>query len=533
VTDRRNDIGDLISSLGAPPDEVVASAWERLESAIVVSRNTPDRVSGLGDSPAVRLPDTPSSSGGKRPSRRTTTTLVLATIIAAAIAVPAFVLRHPAASRRVVPTGPRPVTGPSVPSTTLSSTPVVITSRCTSKPIALHAWAVSVRANGQIAWSNELPDGGRTAVSASPEESAAAFGDGEGYFPALGIIHAIDLASGTATWSWVSQGAIVGVWVWGGTVVALTTSVSRATANAPSEVTGLDAKSGVVLWTTVLWTTSEAEGVGWNQLLLADGGLAVLTSAGRLQVIDLADGHLRWSVQESAQGPLAYADGLVLAQQGSALSAYSDTTGQLKWHRGGLPVEATVQVADGVALVIDSGLADHSPSVTALDGTTGRALWRFDPSDLGYVQSVTSGPAGLLVFTTQRPMVYLLDTLSGSVRWQASTLLTGMTPLVLRNDVIESETAVYGPSPTWLVDRNARTGVVRWRVESGVQPALLEGPLLIGVEQSARSGELVAYRLSDGGQAWRTTLPEDVLIAPDKIGGEMVVQPQTVIPSCN
>jgi outer membrane protein assembly factor BamB len=108
-----------------------------------------------------------------------------------------------------------------------------------------------------------------------------------------------------------------------------------------------------------------------------------------------------------------------------------------------------------------------------------------------------------------------------------------MTPLVLRNDVIESETAVYGPSPTWLVDRNARTGVVGWRVESGVQPALLEGPLLIGVEQSARSAELVAYRLSDGGQAWRTTLPEDVLIAPDKIGGEMVVQPQTVIPSCN
>lgn len=533
MTDRRNDIADLIGSLGAPPDEVVATAWERLESAISVSRNTPDRVHGLGGSPALRLPDRASSSGAKRPSRRTTTTLVLVTIIAAAIAVPVFVLRYPAASRTVVPTGPRhvKVTGPSVPSTTLSSTPVVLRSACNSKPIPIRTWAVSVRASGQIAWSNELPDDGvrgRRPVSVSPVASAAAFGDGDGYFPSLGIIHAIDLVNGTATWSWVSQGTIIGVWVWDGTVVALTTTISHTTAYPPTEVTGLDAKSGVVLW-----TTSEAKGVGWNQLLLPGGSLAVLTSAGRLQVIDLADGHLGWSVQESAQGPLAYADGLVLAQQGSVLSAYSDTTGQLKWRRGGLPAGAAVQVSDNVVLVIDSGIADHSPSVTGLNGATGRFLWRFDPWDLGYVQSVTGGPAGLLVFTTQRPMVYLLDPAAGSVRWQASTLLAGMTPLVLSNDVIESETAVYGPSPIWLVDRNARTGAVRWRVESGVQPTLLEGPLLIGVEQSARSGELVAYRMSDGGKAWRTTLPEDVLIAPDKIGGEVVVQPQTVIPSCN
>jgi outer membrane protein assembly factor BamB len=316
------------------------------------------------------------------------------------------------------------------------------------------------------------------------------------------------------------------LWAWQGIVVVLSDGTLAGALR--DRLTALDDKSGAVLW-----SLTAAGRVSWNQILLPDGGLA-WQPPGELQVVDVAEGRVRWSRVEASQSALSYADGLVIAQQGSALSGYSAGTGERQWLRSGLSPNTTVQVSGSLVLLVDGGFTDHEPFVSALDPLSGRRLWRFSPYDLGYVQSVTSGPAGLLVFTTQRSVIYLLDPRLGTVKWQESTLLGGPPPLVLSHDIVDVETATYGPSPVWLVDRNAQTGRVRWRRVAGTQPTLLSGSLLVGIAPgSTTKAAAIAYRLSDGGVAWRTGLPDDVLLAPQLVGGRIVTQPATAIPTCN
>jgi outer membrane protein assembly factor BamB len=517
MVDPRPHVEALLKGIGEPSEQTVSSARERLTAAMREAAVLAPELQ-IGDSAP-----SPVSCGTRRWGGRTTAVLLVAASVIAAIAVPALAFRHPGATRPTNPVATRPPTTPSVTTTTLPSTRPIYSGGSCPGPTVLNGWATALSADGRTAWSDPLLGSARLPAS---EDEEAVFGDGEGFFPFLGVVHAIGLADGKPRWSWVSPLSIEQLWAWQGIVVVLSDGTLAGALR--DRLTALDDKSGAVLW-----SLTAAGRVSWNQILLPDGGLA-WQPPGELQVVDVAEGRVRWSRVEASQSALSYADGLVIAQQGSALSGYSAGTGERQWLRSGLSPNTTVQVSGSLVLLVDGGFTDHEPFVSALDPLSGRRLWRFSPYDLGYVQSVTSGPAGLLVFTTQRSVIYLLDPRLGTVKWQESTLLGGPPPLVLSHDIVDVETATYGPSPVWLVDRNAQTGRVRWRRVAGTQPTLLSGSLLVGIAPgSTTKAAAIAYRLSDGGVAWRTGLPDDVLLAPQLVGGRIVTQPATAIPTCN
>lgn len=383
-------------------------------------------------------------------------------------------------------------------------------------------------AGGRIAWRTPLATHGNDSgapVAAVPVGPVAVFAQD-------GIVHGLRLADGRPLWSWHGGRRVYGMWRWGGLVAVLTDQVSRR-----ARITGLDAATGAVRWVRRL----PGSGLLGGQVT-AGGDLAMVRADGFLQVVSLADGHVRWARFAGRSPALAAADGVVMFAMGGRMTGYSVRTGQLRWARSGLPGQTRVQVLAGLALVTSDGSGRFTrTTLVAVDPVTGRVRWRFDPR--AGVSQLTYGPAGLAVGTyVPARRLYLLSTATGRPVWRAATAVgQGTIPLVSASRVVAVEGGVAGFPDVRLVSRDAATGRQQWAralatAPAGSQPVLrVRGQAVVqtAAARAHRPSPLLAYDIASGRLAWRAMMPAFVQAAPVRVAGGLLIQPADLGSACS
>jgi outer membrane protein assembly factor BamB len=387
-----------------------------------------------------------------------------------------------------------------------------------------HAWAVEVSGAGQVLWRTALP-ASRDANALSPAVLPV-LADGVVVAAQDETVHGLRPAGGRLLWSWGDGQPVYGMWRWQNLVAVLTGQVS-----AHAKLTALDAAAGKVRWSVSL----PGNGVLGNAVATADGGLALVTVSGLLKVVSLASGKTRWSAQAGASPALAAAHGIVVFSMSGRATGYDDRTGRVRWRVTGLPHQAQVQVAGGLAVVTSAVAGGSAPTaMTAIVPGSGHVAWRFDtgvPLTL-----LGAGPHGLAVSDSDpAEHLYLVNPATGRPRWRMATAaqVQGGIPLVTATDVV----AVEGRTSFQVVDRDARTGKVRWTVPAGqvVVPLVADGPLVLVLNEPAQPGQpasLHAYRLAGGGLAWQADLVTFVQTPLAAVPGGFLVQPADLGYAC-
>jgi outer membrane protein assembly factor BamB len=381
------------------------------------------------------------------------------------------------------------------------------------------AWAVAVEAGGRIRWRTPLATRGNTITVNLP-----AIADGPtAYFAQDDTVYAIATDTGRPSWQWTRGSSVSGMWLWQGTLVVLVDQTGPHPLLA-----GLNTADGAVRWSAPM------PGVLGVPTPTVDGGLALLHTDQTLEVVDLADGHRRWSTGGVTAPSVGAVDGLVVAGQAGTLSGFDDRTGRRAWRAAGLPAVPIVRVAAGVVLVTSAMQGgSNSTALTAVNPATGRTLWRLDQG--GPLTVLTAAAQGILVASyTPRRALFLLDPVTGKPRWQVDTAIyIGTTPALLAQDVISIEGGVHGYPNVQLVDRTTRSGTVRWQVDLGTRPAGAQKVITVGPHaivqtvgnQVGTQAPLLAYDLTTGTAAWQTAMPTFVQVPPTVDGTLLLVQP--------
>jgi outer membrane protein assembly factor BamB len=419
-------------------------------------------------------------------------------------------------------TGPHASTGPAATHTPVSARSTSASGSCGTPP-PRHAWAVDVTRTGRVLWRTPLATRDDSLSAAVPPVTVGAVA----VLAQDGIVHGVRLADGRPLWSWPGGQSVYGLWRRAGLVAVLTDQVSNH-----ARLTGLDAATGGVRWSLRL----PARGLLGGQALTADGGLAMAVIGQGLQVVNLADGHVRWRLRISASPALTAAGGVVIYGLNGHLTGYDARTGRPRWAiTPGVSHDPAFQLAGGLLVVTSTTSSPSIPNtLTAVVPATGRVAWRFDPpappTDPGAQASVLSaGPSGLAVATYDPRRLYLLGLRTGRPRWHADTFVAqGTLPLVTGTSVI----GVEGQGHVAMVARDAVTGRVRWRAslsgpsESYV-PILATGTLAILPGEPGTAGAaapLRAYQMATGRLAWQAAMPAFVQSPPVLVPGAMLVQ---------
>lgn len=389
---------------------------------------------------------------------------------------------------------------------------------------ARHAWATEVSGDGHVRWQVRLPTVGTSPVSELSPVVAA----GVAVFTQDGVVHGLRLADGHQLWSWAGGQVVYGMWPWHATVAVLTDQVSTH-----GRLTGLDAATDRVVWTVRL----PSQGLYANLAATADGGLAMIGGNGRVQVVDLGTGRVRWrqpaAVPPGPLGPAAIS-GNVVTGAGGRLTGYDDRSGQVQWTLSGVPADPVLQGLAGLVLVTsgEQGGPGDPTALTAVNPATGQVAWRFDPGTA--VTVLSAGPAGLAVTTYFDRRLYLIDPATGRVRWHATTFIAqGTVPLITATDVyaLEGGDATDYPVPR-IADRAAATGAPRWAralaaPAFGPQPVLgIGGQAVVATSSGTpgRTAPLLAFHADSGQPAWRVDLPTLVAAPPVAVPGGLLVQ---------
>jgi outer membrane protein assembly factor BamB len=383
---------------------------------------------------------------------------------------------------------------------------------------ARRAWATEVSVDGHVRWQVRLLTFGPDSVNPLPPVVTGNLA----LFAQDGVVHALRLADGHQLWSWAGGRIVYGMWPWHGTVAVLTDQVSTH-----ARLTGLDAATGRVAWTVRL-----PGGLYGSQAATADGGLAMIGTDRRVQVVDLGTGRVRWARHAGlSPGPVAV-DGTVVTGADGRLTGYDDRNGQVRWTLSGVPASPVLQALDGLVLVTSGVEGPGEPTaLTAVNPATGRVAWRFDPGPL--VTALSAGQAGLAVTTWLNQVLYLIDPATGRVRWHANAFIAQDTvPLVTATNVYSMEGSAAGGPGLRIADRSAANGALRWARALGTetfgpQPVLGLGRQVILATSSGRPGgtaPLLAFYAGSGQPAWRVDLPTLVAAPPVAVPGSLLIQ---------
>jgi outer membrane protein assembly factor BamB len=390
---------------------------------------------------------------------------------------------------------------------------------CGGPVSARHAWATKVSADGHVRWQVRLP---AFAANADIEQSPVVVA-GIALFAQDGVVHGLRLAGGQQRWSWAGGQDVYGMWPWRGTVAVLTDQVSTH-----ARLTGLDAVTGRVVWTVRL----PRQGLYGTLTATTDGGLAMIGADGRVRVVDLRTGRVRWT-QPAGQSPRPAAlDGNVVTGAGGRLTGYDDRSGHVRWRLSGVPSDPVLQELAGLVLVTSGAQGPGEPTaLTAVNPATGRVAWRFDPGMP--VTVLSAGRAGLAVTTYDDRRLYLINPASGRVRWHAATFIAQHTvPLVTATDVYSLEGGATDYPVPRITDRNAANGALHWARALGAQafgpqPVLRIGTQVVVQTNSDKPGgtaPLLAFHAGSGQPAWRVDLPTFVPAPPVLVPGGLLVQ---------
>lgn len=344
---------------------------------------------------------------------------------------------------------------------------------------ARRAWATEVSDSGRVIWRARLPTG--------PAQSGLALrplvlGD-EGVFAEYDGVYALRLRDGRQVWRRTFAapktdpfaGMVFGLWRWRGTVIVLTGQVSQA-----ARLMSLDAATGAVRWTLRL----PRQGLLGTQAITADGVLAMLVPDGVLEAADLNTGRLLWSRRNGTSPGPVVVGAVVAAGSDGRVIGYGSRTGAVRWTARGLPAEPLLTADDGLVLVrSDVTGAGWPTAVTALAPRSGRVAWRLDA---GVPLTVLgAGQAGIVMSAYNPDRLYLVNPVTGRVRWSVATFAASPFPspelIVTAGDVVEVE----GRGTARLVIRRAADGTVAWSAPltgtsaAGMHLALIPGTAVV------------------------------------------------------
>jgi outer membrane protein assembly factor BamB len=381
-----------------------------------------------------------------------------------------------------------------------------------------HAWATDVSIDGHVRWQVRLPTFGPNPLDAASPVVVA----GVALFAQDGVVHGLRLADGHRLWSWAGGQSVYGMWSWRGTVAVLTDQVSTH-----ARLTGLDARTGRVLWTVRL----PRLGLYGSQAATADGGLAMIGANSSIEVADLGTGRVRWARPAGeSPGPVAIG-GTVVSGAGGLLNGYDERDGQVRWTLPRVPSDPVLQGLAGLVLVTSGTIGPGEPTaLTAVSPATGRVAWRFDPRLP--VTVLGAARAGLAVTTYDDRRLYLIDPATGQVRWHATTFIAqGTVPLVTATDVYTLEGGAVDYPLARIADRGAANGALRWARALGSEPVGPQPVLRIGMQAIVQTGgntggtaPLLSFHADSGRPAWQVNLPTLVQTAPLEVPGGLLLQ---------
>jgi outer membrane protein assembly factor BamB len=388
------------------------------------------------------------------------------------------------------------------------------------------AWAIDVTDSGRVAWQTRLP-AGPPAPTPPPPLAAGAVA----VFAQGGIVYGLTQAGGHRRWAWRSGQQISGMWAWQDRIVVLS---DPSGAGLQSRLTGLDAATGAIRWVLRV----PVNGIYGDPVATRDGGLALVRTDGRLEVVSLATGRIRWTRPAGRQGVAGAAAGQVLLASHGRLRAYADQTGRVRWTLSGVPAQPALQVLGGLVLVSSGAFGPGiTTALTAVRPATGRVAWRFD-SRTG-VTGLSYGRAGLAVITfVPEERLYLLNALTGRPRWHVTTPVDTQTlPLVTATSVIAAEGGTVSSPAVRLVSRAAASGRPQWDVLQSDLPIgapVQVGPDAVVQANPAASGPspLRSYRLSTGTSTWHADMPAFVSVPPVPVANGLLVQAADLAPAC-
>jgi outer membrane protein assembly factor BamB len=369
---------------------------------------------------------------------------------------------------------------------------------------------------------------------------------GTGVFAEENILYGLRLKDGHQQWRKVFPPTVTGVnapfsdmvyglWQWHGSVIVL---VGQTTTSA--RLLSLNPQTGATHWTLPL-----RGGLLGTQALTGDGGLAMIRGYATLMVVNLVNGRVRWTRTAGHVAP-AVVGGVVVAavparypQPHGAVMGFDAKTGRLLWTRHDMPEQPSLAVAGEHVVVYDASQAVSPPvplwPVTALSPATGRTLWRTAISQPVYM--VLPGPSGLAVTTFSKSRLYLINPVTGHVRWSTSYLGSQQPPSDTGTDLLYTA-GTGGVEGMTLVDLRAANGSVRWTAPA---PATAWGTVLrfgpyavvIGAPKNpGDAGVLAAFLLSTGKRAWTVTVPTLVQVPLVAAGGHLLAQPTDPAVGC-
>jgi len=282
-----------------------------------------------------------------------------------------------------------------------------------------------------------------------------------------GVLHALDLATGTERWS-IDVGAPI-------TATSLAADSLYAT-TSDGGLHAIDRATHDKRW-RVNDVSSEAMPAVVGDTLYV--GLA----SGRLEALTTADGRERWTVEVGGDASrYAIADGAAFISGDGAdmLTAVDLAKGKIRWQVAMVTSVITPAVLDGTLYVVGVDPDGQSNLVTALDATNGDVRWRFSAPDDAPFQ--TLGVSDRLVYTsadsTSGTTIYAVDRLTGVLAWN---LYLRDGPIVSPISIVEGR--LFVASATGLLhELDATNGSHLWQISIGgpsVGPVAITGGLAI------------------------------------------------------
>ncbi len=264
-------------------------------------------------------------------------------------------------------------------------------------------------------------------------------------------------------------------------------------------VQALSPETGEPLWSAPVEEASGAPVVG------ADGTVYVASGKHHLMALDGDDGQQRWSREFqgwlvgapaiSAEGTL----GMVLKERGDQVLCLDAETGETRWQR---PLQQQSMLGRSVAISPQGTILafeNADLSLRALDGHSGRTVWKFPVSD--YLSGdLATGDDGSVYVSRTSGDVLALDAQDGRLMWKQKL---GRSPAATAADG-----AVFVRSDDNRVSAlDARTGQPRWQQEikdeklgaPGVDP---EGNVVV----TGSTGTARALDAESGQTRWRASL---------------------------
>lgn len=283
----------------------------------------------------------------------------------------------------------------------------------------------------------------RVDVGAAIENSPVISEDRACVVDAKGVIHAFDL-SGKPVWSKSFQqpatksGKPRPVYFDAPLALFDSTVIAGSTMGV---VYALDAASGELRWecnteSSILGSPNFAE-------VRVDGGVqkrvyVIDESDGALQCLDFATGKLLWrgnSVDRCDGSPAVNDSVAVYGSCACALHVFSTSTGELIRE---IPLDEDSQIAGGVVLLGDlifSG--SRSGKFVHANAKTGETLW-VNTDCVGESFSTPAVNADRVLFSANDSTLYALDRKTGTLQWKCKLEDTPLSPVIARDKVVVS-----------------------------------------------------------------------------------------------